>query len=490
MAELMFQNLGDAIQKGYKIGTENRVARETEQRQNQLRDLASRAYAAPSQDRQGLIQQAVAVDPEAGLALGGKLEQREIDHSARAGNVANAMLRAFQSKNPAQIQGTYQAVKPYFQELSPGTALPEQADETMLPMLYQLQAAAGGTTASEELKSLRIGGNGNYWAIQGGQLVDTGVPAAADNQLVKGEGGYFGVNPRTLSAAPVNIGGAASGLPASGVQFTVDPSLPPQVQQAIVQQETAAGGSQRPWTANTPDPYGGNHGGALLNQPGGQLRPEQEAPSGYQYAPGGGLVPIPGGPADKPALTPADLAKDEQAMRKEVNALVAEPRSVLVSYDKVRNAASNPSAANDLALIFAYMKMLDPGSVVREGEFANAQNAAGIPDRVWNAYNNALKGERLNDDQRRQFVQSADQVASSARNQLDSVAKRYQETARQYGYDPERATGFTDFSDVQSSTNSGQSQQAARPTTEAEYNALPSGALFIDPDDGKTYRKR
>lgn len=29
----------------------------------------------------------------------------------------------------------------------------------------------------------------------------------------------------------------------------------------------------------------------------------------------------------------------------------------------------------------------------------------------------------------------------------------------------------------------------ARPTTEAEYNALPSGALFIDPDDGKTYRK-
>lgn len=29
----------------------------------------------------------------------------------------------------------------------------------------------------------------------------------------------------------------------------------------------------------------------------------------------------------------------------------------------------------------------------------------------------------------------------------------------------------------------------ARPTTEAAYNALPSGALFVDPDDGKTYRK-
>ena len=40
----------------------------------------------------------------------------------------------------------------------------------------------------------------------------------------------------------------------------------------------------------------------------------------------------------------------------------------------------------------------------------------GIPDQVWNAYNRALSGQRLNDDQRRQFVQSADQVAASARS--------------------------------------------------------------------------
>lgn len=31
--------------------------------------------------------------------------------------------------------------------------------------------------------------------------------------------------------------------------------------------------------------------------------------------------------------------------------------------------------------------------------------------------------------------------------------------------------------------------EPAKPTTEAEYNALPSGATFVDPDDGKTYRK-
>jgi hypothetical protein len=31
--------------------------------------------------------------------------------------------------------------------------------------------------------------------------------------------------------------------------------------------------------------------------------------------------------------------------------------------------------------------------------------------------------------------------------------------------------------------------QPAQPQTEADYNALPSGALFVDPEDGKTYRK-
>lgn len=34
-----------------------------------------------------------------------------------------------------------------------------------------------------------------------------------------------------------------------------------------------------------------------------------------------------------------------------------------------------------------------------------------------------------------------------------------------------------------------QESGVARPTTDAEYNALPSGSLFIDPDDGKQYRK-
>lgn len=94
-------------------------------------------------------------------------------------------------------------------------------------------------------------------------------------------------------------------------------------------------------------------------------------------------------------------------MRKEIHDLTQDDRTVINSYNKVKAAARMPSAQNDLSLIFGYMKMLDPGSVVREGEFANAQNTAGIPDRVINAYNKAREGTRLNDDQRNGFVQSA-----------------------------------------------------------------------------------
>jgi hypothetical protein len=80
------------------------------------------------------------------------------------------------------------------------------------------------------------------------------------------------------------------------------------------------------------------------------------------------------------------------------------------AFGKVAAAAADPSAAGDLSLIFGFMKMLDPGSSVREGEFANAQNSAGIPDRVVNMYNRALRGERLNEEQRKDFSRQAQNV--------------------------------------------------------------------------------
>ncbi len=193
-----------------------------------------------------------------------------------------------------------------------------------------------------------------------------------------------------------------------------------------------------------------------------RFKPEGEGsgmgtiPSGYRLAlDGKSLEPIPGGPADRRNNpTPSDLSKAEMAMRKEVTDRVKDQRDVLTMYQKVQGAAQQPSAANDLAMIFAYMKMLDPGSVVREQEFANAQNAAGVPDQVRNAYNKALRGERLNPEQRNQFLSSAHQIADIAGKQITDVAREYQTSADEYGYDARRATGFADFRGVQGTVSS------------------------------------
>jgi len=106
------------------------------------------------------------------------------------------------------------------------------------------------------------------------------------------------------------------------------------------------------------------------------------------------------------------------------------------AYNKIEAAAKDPSAAGDLSLIFGYMKILDPASVVRETEFANAQNAAGVPDRIRNLWNKALRGERLNDAQREDFVNSAKKLVVSQKGQLDSMNKTYMDIATAYQLDP------------------------------------------------------
>ncbi|MBA0101247.1 transglycosylase SLT domain-containing protein [Stenotrophomonas indicatrix] len=170
---------------------------------------------------------------------------------------------------------------------------------------------------------------------------------------------------------------------------------------------------------------------------------ERQAPSGYRYtADGGSLAPIPGGPADrKNNPAPGDLAQAEQALRKEYSSQIKTPQTVVNSYRQIEQAATNPSAQNDLALIFSYMRMLDPASVVREGEFATAQNAAGVPDQIRNSYNKAINGERLNPEQRTGFVSSARGLRDQAQQQIDAYREQYSGLAKEYNYSPERIVG-------------------------------------------------
>jgi hypothetical protein len=90
---------------------------------------------------------------------------------------------------------------------------------------------------------------------------------------------------------------------------------------------------------------------------------------------------------------------------KDFKALQTNFDKVNTSYEQAYNLDS-PKVA-DLSMIFAYMKMLDPRSVVREGEQQQARGTGGMFDYLANTYN-SLRGEgSLTDLQRKSFRDAA-----------------------------------------------------------------------------------
>lgn len=118
---------------------------------------------------------------------------------------------------------------------------------------------------------------------------------------------------------------------------------------------------------------------------------------------------------------PEKMGGLEDTVRKEFLGQAKSYIEISQAYKKIQESAKDPSAAGDLALIFNYMKILDPGSVVREGEFATAQNAAGIPDRIKAQYNQVVDGQRLTENQRRDFLNQAKNVTRSQKDNFDQT---------------------------------------------------------------------
>jgi hypothetical protein len=163
-------------------------------------------------------------------------------------------------------------------------------------------------------------------------------------------------------------------------------------------------------------------------------------PGSYQRSPDGRIDAVgPGG-----EMTPRQVSSAQVQLRKEFdqNPDVKAYSDVAASYDQIsRLVSAPPTAAGDISLIFSYMKMLDPGSVVREGEFATAQQAAGVPEQVLNQYNKLLKGQRLNPRQRLEFADTARTIYESRKSRYDALVGQYQGYATGSGLPPETIAG-------------------------------------------------
>ncbi len=154
------------------------------------------------------------------------------------------------------------------------------------------------------------------------------------------------------------------------------------------------------------------------------------------------------------------------------------------NYDRITSSAKNArentddSGAADISMIFAYMKMLDPTSVVREGEFATAENAGGVGQSVMNLYNKLVDGGRLTEKVRTSFERQAKNIYGDAEKHLGETNDQFKKRAEKWGVDPSNflVTPSKSAGDIPSITD------------DAGYDALPSGAIFIDPN-GKKRKK-
>ena len=191
-----------------------------------------------------------------------------------------------------------------------------------------------------------------------------------------------------------------------------------------------------------------------------------------------------GGPVND--VVPQNVYSESESMRKEFNSLKPVQDFSLQSsaYGRLAASAADPSPAGDLALIFNYMKVLDPGSTVREGEAASIRNAGNVPQRVIAQYNSLFSGEgSLSKEQRADVLNRAGSLYKAAESSFDNVYRRYSGIAERRNLPIEDV--LIDYRYTQPLGN-GTAQPATLQffNTEAEVIAsgLPSGTLVEMPD--------
>jgi hypothetical protein len=133
----------------------------------------------------------------------------------------------------------------------------------------------------------------------------------------------------------------------------------------------------------------------------------------------------------------------EEKLRKEFKSRTKLYDELTPAFNNIKSSAASKSGAGDIAMITSFMKMLDPGSVVRETEFATARNTAGLLDRLLNNLSNLKDGTliSLKSNQRQQYVALAKQYLTSAKKQAVREKASIGIVSRNYGLNDENVFG-------------------------------------------------
>jgi hypothetical protein len=111
------------------------------------------------------------------------------------------------------------------------------------------------------------------------------------------------------------------------------------------------------------------------------------------------------------------------------------------AYGQINDSLKSASPAGDLAAATKFMKLLDPGSVVRESELGMAMAASGMLDRATNYAKMRIDGTKLTETQRKDFKDLSEALFSTAVGAYNSKRGEFEEMGSAYGLDAKRALG-------------------------------------------------
>jgi hypothetical protein len=165
------------------------------------------------------------------------------------------------------------------------------------------------------------------------------------------------------------------------------------------------------------------------------------------------------------ALAGQRTFSNEESLRKDYQKQSEDFQKVRDSYNRINTASQSPTPAGDMSMLYAYMKMLDPGSVVRESEFRAAATARPLLERLglsWDAVGSVWSGNKMTPNMRKDFQNRASQLYNSEAQQHQKRIDEYTRISRGHGLNP--ANVITDLG-------------AAAPAGQGRYSeGVPTGS--------------
>jgi hypothetical protein len=139
---------------------------------------------------------------------------------------------------------------------------------------------------------------------------------------------------------------------------------------------------------------------------------------------------------------PVDMTGGQKGFENEMNlakAFKAEPiykdySDMKSAFGQVVSSLSQGTPIGDVAGATKVMKLLDPGSVVRESELGIAMAASGRMDRLNNYFSNMMSGQKLTPTQREDFKALSNELYAAAGDAYNKKRQEFLGFGQAYGF--------------------------------------------------------